>query len=479
MKHLGKNYTILGLSKTGISAAQYLQTQGAQCFLSESLPASPLNEAERQRLTAMGVVIEMGGHSRRCFTHADTVIISPGVPPSATLIKELTLSGKMLLSDVEIAWQDTQNTPQPVKWVGITGTNGKTTTTSLVSAILTKAGHYAPACGNIGLPFLTVLQERTPDTWVAELSSYQLDRTHNFKVTVGVFLNLTPDHLDWHGSLDAYQNAKLGFITGERSPEVLVYRAADPLASRLSEQNRSPRRYPFSLDPAEVQNAPYAVTLIDAKTIVLKTPQALIPVLNIDELGIIGPHNIENVMASVATAHALDIPIPLVAEVCKAFTGVPHRLEYVATVNGCPVYNDSKATNPEATLSALNSFAADQPVVLLVGGKDKNGPLTDFVAKVNQQASAVVLFGQAADRFEQALQASGYSAIHQVNDLAELVAKGLALAVEGQPVVFSPACASFDMFKNFEDRGDQFKALVKSYLAAVPVSHVSSTPPTV
>ena len=447
-------YTILGLSKTGTSAARYLQKRGARCFLSESLAASPLNQADRDALVALGVTVEMGGHSRQCFAHANTVVVSPGIPPSSSLINELTLSGKTLISDVELAWQQTQDTP----WIGITGTNGKTTTTSLVSAILTAAGQHAPACGNIGLPLLDVLDKDTPDTWVAELSSYQLERTRQFKATVGVFLNLTPDHLDWHGSMEAYQRAKLGFLVGERSPQTLVYRAEDPLASVLESQNQSAIRYPFSLKADAVAHAPYAVTLIDDQQLVLKTPQALVPVLNTQDLKLIGPHNIENVMAAVAATYALGVPVETIRQACEAFHAVPHRLEYVATLEGCPVYNDSKATNPEATISALNSFAPGTRVVLIAGGKDKNGPLEAFAQVVAQRVAGVVLFGEAAERFELALQP--VTVVQRANSLEAALDQALKLAQQ-RPVVFSPACASFDMFRNFEDRGDQFKALVQ------------------
>jgi UDP-N-acetylmuramoylalanine--D-glutamate ligase len=459
MTYQGKRFTILGLSKTGITTARYLQQHGADCFLSESLAASPLNQVERDSLTQLGVQVEMGGHSQTCYTHADVVIASPGIPPSSTLIRELQLSGKQVISDVELAWQGTSATP----WVGITGTNGKTTTTSLVSAILTADGKRAPACGNIGLPFFDVLQDGCPEVWVAELSSYQLERTRNFVATVGVFLNLTPDHLDWHGSLTAYQHAKFGFLTGDRSPGTLVYRVADPLAAVLCEQNRSPVRIGFSLDPQAVQALTHSVTLIEGKTLVLRTPDAVVPVLDVDQLQIIGPHNIENVMAAVAVTYALGVNPQVIAQACRAFGGVAHRLEYVCTLNGCKVYNDSKATNPEATLSALNSFADRQPVVLIAGGKDKNGPLAAFVERVKQQVSTVVLFGQAADRFAHALQTDGFKAIVRADTLETAVGKALT-AADRQPVVFSPACASFDMFRNFEDRGDQFKAIIQRRL---------------
>jgi UDP-N-acetylmuramoylalanine--D-glutamate ligase len=467
--------TVLGLSRTGCSTAAYMQAHGTPCFLSESLAASPLNASERERLQQLGVVVEMGGHSRQCFTHANTVVVSPGIPPSASIIKELALSGKTLISDVELAWQLTPQTP----WVGITGTNGKTTTTTLLSAILTAAGHNAPACGNIGLPFFEVLAQNDtpPDVWVAELSSYQLDRTRQFKATVGMFLNLTPDHLDWHGGLEAYQKAKFGFLTGDRSPEVLVYRAEDPLAGVLCQRNQSPRRIPFALQPALVANATEAITLQEGarpedRTIIYRHAGDTVPLLAVNQLAILGNHNIENVMAAAAAALALGVPAPSIAKACLAFTGVPHRLEYVATVNGCPVYNDSKATNPEATLSALFSFAASQPVVLMAGGRDKLGPLDAFAAAVCHHVAHVVVYGEAAQRFEQALRAAGYTAITHTHTLQDAVDKALAVAHQ-QPVVFSPACASFDMFKNFEERGDAFKKCIKLRVGgcATPTHH--------
>jgi UDP-N-acetylmuramoylalanine--D-glutamate ligase len=445
--------TILGLSKSGCAVAEYVQTRGGQCLISESLPASQNNEKLRQKMLDLGVQVEMGGHSKQVFTHAPMVIASPGIPPSTPVMQEIRHCGLPILSEVELAYRQAPQVPI----VGITGTNGKTTTTTLISAILTRAGWQAPACGNIGTPLMEVLHQGTPDALVAELSSYQLALTEQFRAKIGVFLNLTPDHLDWHGSMEAYTKAKLKLFT-QNPPEWCVVLADDPVSMRILTEART-EVLGFSRHGVQ---APFANGLtVDGEGWITLTMAGQDPVrfFNVADLQILGPHNVENVLAAVGATHLLGIDPAVIHAACKDFAGVEHRLEKVVAPDGRVYYNDSKATNPEATLSALRAFGPEQSVVLIAGGRDKLGPLEEFVAEVALRVSAVVLIGEATERFAQALAVTSVP-VHRADNLDTAIRLAERLADQGQPVLFSPACASFDMFANFEERGRVFKALV-------------------
>lgn len=455
----GRNVTILGLSKSGSAVARYIQKRGGQCFLSETLPATPGNEALRKELEALGVDVEMGGHSKKCFTHSDLVIASPGIPPSSSIMNELRMSGKEIISEVELAYRETLRHSPQIPIIAITGTNGKTTTTTLISEILTRAGLNAPTCGNIGRPLLDVLDAETrPDYLVAELSSFQIELSPTLKAKVAVFTNFKPDHLDWHGSVDAYERAKLKLFSGAQSPEWSVLLGDDPVCRKVSSLSTG-NTFWFSRDAACVSNDAHAATLTPEMNILLKRDgQADETLLNVRDLKIIGQHNYENVLAASTVARLLGVSPEVIAEACLAFEGVEHRLERVSEIGGTVFYNDSKATNPDATLSALRAFDG-QKVILIAGGRDKHGPLDEFVREVKDRVQSVILIGEASQRFNEALRNGGYTAIEfcETLDLAVVRAKQLS---DNEPVLFSPACASFDMFKNFEERGKVFKTLV-------------------
>lgn len=454
----GKTLTVLGLSRSGAAVARYVAKRGGQVFLSETVPAAPHNEALRNELAALGVQVEMGGHSKQCFTHADLIVVSPGIPPSSEVIEQLRLSGKEVISEVEFAYRQKSQIP----FVGITGTNGKSTTTTLVSWILSRAGLKAPACGNIGLPITDVINESDPDYLVAELSSFQLEFSPTLKTKVSIFTNFKPDHLDWHGSLEAYQEAKLRLFTGEQSPEWSVVLADDPVSHSIASRTTGKILW-FSRDQHLVAQYANKAYLDDTHTFVIEREgQAPLKLFPVDSLQLIGDHNYENILASASAAYLLGVQPDVIRQACQAFEGLEHRLEKVDALGPKQVifYNDSKATNTDAAISALRAFK-NRKVILIAGGYDKMTPLDDFVTAVQANAKSVILLGAAKERFAQAFEAGGYHAVEFATDLDAAIGQAYHLS-DGEPVLFSPACSSFDMFKNFEERGRAFKTSVQA-----------------
>lgn len=463
-----KKLTVLGLSRSGSAVARYVAKQGGQVFLSETTPASPQNETLRQELAALGVTLEMGGHSRQCFTHADQVVVSPGIPPSSEALGQLRMSGKEIISEVEFAYRQQPEIP----FIGITGTNGKSTTTTLISWILSEAGKNAPACGNIGLPITDVIQDVTIpiDYLVAELSSFQLEFSPTLKTRVSVFTNFRPDHLDWHGSIEAYQEAKLKLFTGAQSPEWSVVLADDPVSQRIAARTHGKVLW-FSRDQQLVAHMPNKAYLNSQQQFIVSLEgQAPVEFFSTEDLSLIGDHNYENVLASIAATFVLGIDASSISKACLQFQGLEHRLEKVERVGPKAVqfYNDSKATNTDAAISALRAFK-ERKVILIAGGYDKMTPLDDFVTAAQAHARTVILLGAARERFSQAFEAAGYHSIEFADDLASAISQAYQLS-DGEPVLFSPACASFDMFKNFEERGRVFKTLVHGLKTGVEAS---------
>ena len=438
---------VLGLGRSGISAAEYLAKRKAQVLLSESGEARESMQSQVDKLKALGVELEFGGHSERAKDWGKLVVVSPGIAPSSEIISELKAKGKDIICDVELAFRETK-----VPFIGITGTNGKSTTTALVSHILSCAGHKAPACGNIGVPILDEL-EKQPDYLVTEISSYQLHYCDKLSPFVAVWTNLTPDHIEWHGNLQSYTEAKQKLFAQQRSNQYAVLNADDPI---IADFRPASEIFQFSVNTqleAAIQCAfmqyDFLVYRVSGRTQIL---------CNKDDLKIIGKHNLENALAAISVAGVLNVPIEKIIEGLKTFPGLEHRLEYVDTINGIKYYNDSKGTNPNSTIKALESFG--QKLVLIAGGKDKHTPLDELVASIKQHASDVILLGEAKERFKRALNDAGFQSVQIVQSMEEAVE--LASGMNKGPVVLSPACASFDMFKDFEDRGRVFKNLVRS-----------------
>ncbi|MBX2859904.1 MAG: UDP-N-acetylmuramoyl-L-alanine--D-glutamate ligase [Vampirovibrio sp.] len=468
--------TILGLSKSGLAVAEYVIAHGGRCFLSELSPASPANEDYQRQLSAFAertsspeqLAWELGGHSKSVFTFSDLIVTSPGIPPTSPVMEQLQASGKEVISEVEFAYRQNKMTRQ-LPMVGITGTNGKTTTTTLISEILTHANHIAPSCGNIGTPVISCIDNPDNDYLVVELSSFQLAFSPTLTADIAVFLNLRPDHLNWHGSLASYQRANMRLFTAHPSPKWIVLHAEDPVSQEIAANTTSQILW-FSLSQDTVKDRTNRIFMEDSGQVVIETTESPpTTLLDTSRIKLRGRHNLENILAAAATAFLLEMPVEKIQAACTAFTGVEHRLELVTTFSKAdkivPIYNDSKATNTDAAISALNAFEKE-PLVLIAGGRDKMEDLTEFSERVKAIACHVVLLGEAQQRFSEALSAVGYTGISVADSLEVAVQKAMDIALSspnGCPILFSPACASFDMYPNFEIRGQAFKQYVSAY----------------
>jgi len=444
-----RKVTILGLGRSGTSAARYLAARGARVFLSDSASGAG-QESRIEELKALGVRLELGEHSDEAVDFGDLIVTSPGIPPASEVIQKARRANKEVICDVELAYRETT---API--IAITGTNGKSTTCALVSHILTGTGRVAPACGNFGVPILDQLA-RKPDYLVAEVSSFQLEYSPALAPKVAIWLNLTPDHLDWHGSLDAYIAAKRKLFAQQRRDQYAVLNWDDPIVAATA---TAAEIFPFSVETelAEAVQGAFMKQEFLAYRILGRT--RIICASN--ELRIIGRHNLENALAAVSACALVGVDGADIELHLKSFRALEHRLEYVATVDGVAYYNDSKATNTASAIKALEAFP-ERNVVLIAGGRDKGTVLTDFVETVKAHAQSVILIGEAAGRFESALSKGGFERVHRAGSLEEAVELGGRLKLG--PVLLSPACASFDMFKDYEDRGRVFKDLVHARL---------------
>ncbi len=452
-----KKVTVLGLGRSGSSAARYLAARGADIFLSEGGLAEGSKAEEAQKLKQLGIKVETGGHSEEALSSAELIIVSPGIPPSSPVITRAQALNKEIICDIELAARETE-----IPIIAITGTNGKSTTCALVSHILTTASFKAPSCGNFGVPILCQL-ENEPDYLVAEVSSFQSHYCQQFAPAVAVWLNLTPDHIEWHGGLNAYINAKQKLFAKQKLNQYAVLNEDDPIVANFEPPSEV---FPFSVTnqmdyaiQAAFMNNGFLCYRMDGSTNL---------VCHQDDLKIIGSHNLENALAALSVAAVLGVPLAKAQEGLKSFCALEHRLEYVATIDGVRYFNDSKATNPNSTIKALEAFGAER-IVLIAGGRDKGTSLGDLAAAVRKHVADVILLGEAKERFWEAFEEAGCRNLHSADSLAQAV--DMAGELKVGPVVLSPACASFDMFRDYEERGRVFKNLVHTRLEKMAPSH--------
>ena len=437
-----KKVLVLGFSKSGISAAKYLKSIGADVYITEYREEKSDDRENIDEVVALGINVEFGGHSDEFINGSCLAVTSPGIPPKSEIMQKLKENNIDVISEIELAYLNTQK-----PFIAITGTNGKTTTTALTSHILSKKYKAIP-CGNYGKPPCDLLYDDL-DYFVCECSSFQLQYSPTFTPKGAVFTNLTPDHIDWHGGLENYFDAKKKIF---KNPKYSILNAKD---ERLTAFSKECGGEVFLFDSESGENCSY----IKDDSIWFRHSGVDEEIITLKDCPLIGNHNYQNVMCSVIVAKLEGISNSDIRDAIMTFKVPEHRLEKFAQIGKTVFYNDSKATNPEASLVAINSFN-NCDVSLIAGGRDKNTDLTEFCEAIKKHIKSVVLIGEAADRFEENLKNSGFENIIRENTFEEAIDKSISLNPD--VVLLSPACASFDMFKGYEERGKVFKEYVLS-----------------
>ena len=437
----GKKVLILGFSRSGISAAKYLNSKGAECYITEI--KSEGNKENIKEIKDLGIKVEFGGHSEEFIKDAYLAVTSPGIPPKSEIFERLKKQKTPVISEIELAFLETQ-TP----FFAITGTNGKTTTTTLASHILSTE-YKAPVCGNIGIPPTSLIEDNN-DYLVCEVSSFQLEFSPTFCPQIYAFLNFTPDHIDWHNGLDNYFKAKVKPLA--HKPAFAIFNGTD---EKLIEYAKTYNGEKFFFGKEYSPNCSY----IKEGAIYFKRNNKEEKIIDLNDIPIVGEHNYQNVEAALIGAKIIGISNENISNAIKSFKAVEHRLEYTATINGKAYYNDSKATNPEASIVAIKSFEG-KTVTLIAGGRDKNTDLTEFCKDVKKYIKTVILIGEATQRFENELIKNGFNDIIKKESMESAI--DTAAELQNEVVLLSPACASFDMFNSYEHRGEVFKEYVLS-----------------
>ncbi|WP_103019535.1 UDP-N-acetylmuramoyl-L-alanine--D-glutamate ligase [Salinibacter altiplanensis] len=452
-----KRATVVGGARSGRAVARLLAEAGGEVFLTEQDAPSGGTAAA---LNAAGIEYEFGGHTADALD-ADFLVLSPGVPTQATIVQRALRAGLAVYSEIEAAsWF----CDAPI--VAITGTNGKTTTTSLTGHVLRTAFADAPdreviVAGNIGYPFSDCVLDAEPtDVVVLEVSSFQLDHVDTFRPRVSVVLNITPDHLGrYDHDFGAYAQAKHNIFCNQGEGDVVVYNRDDGDVRGAAEQAAAEQGVrPMAITRQEV---PAAGAGLRDDRIVLRTDEEDDPLMPQNELALRGRHNVYNSLAAAVSARVMEVENDVIRESLSGFEGVPHRLEEVCTVDGVLYVNDSKATNVNAVWYALESF--DRPIVLIAGGRDKGNDYTDLKPLVRDQVRAVVALGESAETVIRELGAEA-DVHHRADTMEAAVRQARHAAQPADVVLLSPACSSFDMYENYEDRGDTFRRLVETML---------------
>ena len=447
MEYGDKHILVLGAGASGIGASWVLAQVGAHVVLNDYKPVT-LPTADEERLVAAGVEIITGRQDESLLDGVDRIVISPGISLDIPLVKAAQARGIDVVSEVEVAYELSKSLI-----VAVTGTNGKTTTTTLLTKVLEGTGKPVRVGGNIGDSLSEVAYSMPADGYlVAELSSYQLETIKHFRPIGAIMLNITPDHLARHKTMENYIAAKERIFENQLSTDFMVLNIDDPIVADM--KHRVPShileisQYQGVSNGAYYENGQCYVTKNGISTLVIGSADIHIP----------GSHNIENILTVIALAYALGVPVETIHRIISEFHGVEHRLERVKTIDGITFYNDSKATNVDSVVKALESF--NQSVILLAGGHDKMTPLEDFMQLVKDHTKAVIFMGEAADRFENAAKEAGVEPIYRALSMKDAVEQGYKLADRGDIVLLSPACSSFDWYSCFEERGDDFKNCV-------------------
>jgi UDP-N-acetylmuramoylalanine--D-glutamate ligase len=441
----GRPVAVVGLARSGVAACRLLAALGARVTGTDAQPAARIGPAAAE-LAAAGIRLVLGPRLAEALAGVDLVVVSPGVPADHADLAAARRRGVEVIGEVELAWR-----ASTAEVVAVTGTNGKTTTTTLVGVLLAETGRPVTVGGNIGRPLSADVLTLAPGALVvAEVSSFQLETADTFQPRVAALLNLTPDHLDRHRTFEAYAEAKARIFARQTPDDFAVVNADDPQAAALARRARS-RLLWFSRTRVPDEGA-----AVRDGWVTVRLGGQEDPVCPVGEIALRGAHNLENVLAATACAAALGVPGVRLRPRLRAFRAVAHRLEWVRDRGGVAFYNDSKGTNVDATLKALAAF--EEPVVLIAGGRDKGQSFEALGRAAAGRVKAAVLIGEGRRTIGPAL--AGVTPVHEADSLDQAVEAAAGLAGPGEVVLLSPACASFDMFRDYEHRGDEFKRAV-------------------
>lgn len=445
----GQHIVVAGAARSGVAAAVLLKNRGADVFVSD---AGTIATNMSRRLSSANIPFEQKGHTSQAM-QGDFLVISPGIPSDSAIAKKYLESGKKIYSEVEIASWFNQN-----KMIAVTGSNGKTTVVNWMSHLWSLAGKNHRVAGNIGTAFSEQTELSTPgEDMLLEISSFQLDHIDSFRPSISMILNITPDHLDrYEQQFDKYARAKQKITTNQKNDDWFIYNADDPIvrdfAESLSKKEHSPQMLAFSLE-REPEQGIYQKN----NQLILNIKQQKQILMAATDIGLPGRHNLRNGMATALAARASEIENEFIRESLKTFEGVEHRLEKVRNLDGVLYVNDSKATNINSVWYALQSF--DNPVVLILGGRDKGNDYRKLEDQIHEKVHTIITIGEAREMIKNQLS-DIVPYLLEADTLKEAVKKAREKAKRGEVVLLSPACSSFDMFENYEDRGNQFKQAV-------------------
>ena len=443
---MAKRIVVLGAGESGVGAAILAQKKGFDVFVSDM---SNIKTSYKDQLDEKGIMWEEGHHSKELILNADEIIKSPGIPNNTPIIKEIKVKGIHIISEIEFAGRYTQ-----AKMICITGSNGKTTTTSLIYHIFKMAGLNVGLAGNIGQSLALQVAEKNYDYYIIELSSFQLDNMYDFHANIAILMNITPDHLDRYDfKMQNYVDAKFRIIQNQTDKDAFVFWNDDPIIQKeLKKYGLKAQLYPF----AEVKGTSLGA-YTENDEIFFTRPIAFN--MEQEELALTGKHNLYNSLAAGISANIAGIKKETIRKALSTFKGVEHRLEKVARVKGVDYINDSKATNVNSCWYALQSMTT--PTILILGGKDKGNDYNEIKDLVKEKCVGLIYMGLHNEKLHDFFDSMGLP-IADVQSMKDAVDEAYKMSKKGETVLLSPCCASFDLFKNYEDRGDQFKACVKA-----------------
>lgn len=447
----GKKILIAGAGISGVGAARLLGEAGFDAAIYDGNKELDTEAIKKQMPDGMNLSFELGEFQDAVADEYDMLILSPGISIHKPVAKAFYDRNKPVWGEIELAYYFARG-----KIAAITGTNGKTTTTALVGNILSAYYDSVYVVGNIGIPFTSVALETKEDSVIAaEISSFQLETTVDFKPAVSAVLNLTPDHLDRHGSMEVYGDTKLSISKNQTKEDVIVLNYDDPITREMADKTTA-TPVMFSRKEMLAQGI-----VLDGNTFTIRDGDKEIPVCTTEEINLLGGHNHENILAAIGITYYMGVPVESIRKAVMEFKAVEHRIEYVDTVDGVDYYNDSKGTNPDAAIKGIQAMV--KPTILLGGGYDKKASYDEWIESFDGKVKCLILMGATAEAIGETAKAHGFEAIVYVDTFEEAMDVAREKASPGDAVLLSPACASWGMFKNYEVRGQVFKEIVRSF----------------